>query len=83
MRREKRKRVIKPRDCSSLRRAGCGGGVDLRALIGEHPQAYAAGGEVLHGADQMGEVAAVTVEFPDHEHVALTGMGSVRNKRWF
>ena len=38
--------------------AGSGGGIDLRALIGEHPQAHAAGGEVLHGVDQMGEIAA-------------------------
>ena len=29
--------------------AGRGGGVDLRALTGEHPQAHASGGEVLHG----------------------------------
>ena len=28
------------------------------ALTGEHPQAHAAGGEGLHGVDQMGEVAA-------------------------
>ena len=47
---------------------GC---VDLRALTGEHPQAHASGGEVLHGVDQMGEIAAETVELPDHEHVAL------------
>ena len=51
--------------------AGRRGGVDLRALTGEHPQTHAAGGEVLHGVDEMGEVAAETVEFPDHEHVAL------------
>ena len=51
--------------------AGSGGGVDLRALTGEHPQAHAAGGEVLHGVDQMGEIAAETVEFPDDEYVAL------------
>ena len=37
--------------------AGRGRGVDLRALAGEHPQAHAAGGQVLHGVDQMGEVA--------------------------
>ena len=46
-------------------------GVDLRALTGEHPQVHTAGGENLHGADQMDEVAAEPVEFPDHEHVAL------------
>ena len=28
-------------------------------------------GWVLHGVDQMGEIAAETVEFPDHENVAL------------
>ena len=51
--------------------AGRRGGVDLRAFTGEHPQAHTAGGEVLHGVDQMGEVAAEEVEFPDHQHVAL------------
>ena len=35
------------------------------------PQAHAAGGQVLHGVDQMGEVAAEAVELPDDEHVAL------------
>ena len=34
------------------------GGVDLCALAGEHPQADAAGRQVLHGVDQVGEVAA-------------------------
>ena len=51
--------------------AGRGGGVDLRALAGEHPQAHAAGGQVLHGVDQMGEVAAEAVELPDDEDIAL------------
>ena len=41
------------------------------ALTGEHPQAHAAGGEGLHGVDQMGEVAAETVEFPDHQYIAF------------
>ncbi len=50
--------------------AGRRGGVDLRALPGEHPQAHAAGRQVLHGVDQVGEVAAEAVEFPDHAHVA-------------
>ena len=27
----------------------------------EHPQSHAAGGEVLHGVDQMGEIATDTV----------------------
>ena len=31
------------------------GGVDLRALAGEHTQAHAAGRQVLHGVDQVGE----------------------------
>ena len=47
-----------------------GGGVDLRALPGEHPQAHAAGRQVLHGVDQEGESATEAVELPDHEHVA-------------
>ena len=51
--------------------AGCDGTVDLCTLTGEHPQAHAAGGELLHGLDLMGEIAAEKVEFPDHEHVAL------------
>ena len=46
------------------------GGVDLRALPGEHPQAHAAGRQVLHGVDQVGEGAAQAVELPDDEHVA-------------
>ena len=50
--------------------AGGGGGVDLRALPGEHPQAHAAGREVLHGVDQVGEGAAEAVELPNDEHVA-------------
>ena len=40
-------------------------------MTGEHPQAHVTGREILHGVDQMGEVAAETVEFPDHEHIAL------------
>ena len=31
--------------------AGRGGGVDLCALAGEHPQAHAAGGQVRYGVD--------------------------------
>ena len=50
-------------------RPGRGRGVDLRALAGEHPQTHPAGRQSLHGVDQMGEVAAEAVEFP--EHVAL------------
>ena len=46
------------------------GGVDLRALPGEHPQAHAASRQVLHGVDQVGEGAAEAVELPDDEHVA-------------
>ena len=58
-------------DAFEHRPSECGGGIDLRALTREHPQTHAAGGEVLHGVDQMGEVTAETVEFPDHEHVGL------------
>ena len=42
--------------------AGRGGGVDLRALAGEHPQAHAAGRQVLHGVDQVGQGTAEAVE---------------------
>ena len=50
--------------------AGRRGGVDLRAVPGEHPQAHAAGRQVLHGVDQVGEGTAQAVELPDNEHVA-------------
>ena len=50
--------------------AGRRGGVDLRTLPGEHPQAHAAGRQVLHGVDQVSEGAAEAVEFPDNEHIA-------------
>ena len=51
--------------------AECGhGGVDLR-VHRRAPKAHTSGGEVLHGVEQMGEVAAETVELPDHENVAL------------
>ena len=36
-------------------------------LAGEHPQAHPAGRQVLHGVDQMSEVAAQPVELPDDE----------------
>ena len=49
---------------------GGGRGVDLCALPGEHPQAHAAGRQVLHGVDQVGKGAAEAVELPDDEHVA-------------
>ena len=55
---------------STARTPCSGGGVDLHALPGEHPQAHAAGRQVLHGVDQVGEGAAEAVELPDHEHVA-------------
>ena len=43
-------------------------GVDLRALAGEHPQAQAAGGQVLHGVDQ---VARLRPRRSPDEHVTL------------
>ena len=46
------------------------GGVDLRALPGEHPQTHAVGRQGLHGVDRVGEVAAEAGELPDDEHVA-------------
>ena len=48
---------------------GRGGGVDLRALPGEHPQAHAASQQVLHGVDQVGDGTAEAVEPPDDEHI--------------
>ena len=51
--------------------AECGqGGVDL-PVDRRAPKAHTSGGEVLHGVEQMGEVAAETIELPDHEPVAL------------
>ena len=55
----------------NTRRPARGRGVDLRPVAGEHPQAHAAGRQVLHGVDQVGEVAAEPVELPDDEHVAV------------
>ena len=59
------------REDAEYEAAGRGGGVDLRALAGEHPQAHLASRQVLHGVDQMGQVTAEAVELPDDEHVAL------------
>ena len=49
---------------------------------GEHPQAHAAGRQVLHGVDEMGEVAAQAVELPDHEHVALPQGAQAAVESW-
>jgi hypothetical protein len=46
-----------------------GGGVDLRALADKYAQAYAAGGQVQDGIDEVGEVTTETVELPHHQHV--------------
>ena len=51
--------------------AGRGGGVDRGALAGEHLQAHAAGGKVVHGVDQVAQVAAQTIELPQDQEVAL------------
>ena len=58
------------REDAEYEAAGRRGGVDLRALPGEHPQAHAASRQVLHGVDQVGEGATEAVELPDDEHVA-------------
>ena len=58
------------REAAEYEAAGGGGGVDLRAVPGEHPQAHAAGRQVLHGVDQVDEGATEAVERPDDEHVA-------------
>ena len=39
-------------------------------MPGEHPQAHAAGRQVLHGVDQVSEGTTEAVELPDDEHVA-------------
>ena len=46
------------REDAEYEAAGRRGGVDLRALPGEHPQAHAAGRQILHGVDQVGKGAA-------------------------
>ena len=38
---------------------------------GEHPQPHAAVRQILHGADQMGEVATQAVELPHDKDIAL------------
>ena len=59
------------REDAEYEAAGGGGGVDLRVLPGEHPQAHAAGRQVLHGVDQqVSEGTTEAVELPDDEHVA-------------
>jgi hypothetical protein len=50
--------------------AGGGRGVDRGALPGEHPQADAACIEVVHDVDEVTQVAAESIEFPDDEGVA-------------
>ena len=40
-------------------------------MTGEDLEADAACGEVMHGVDQVAEVAAEAVEFPDGEGIAL------------
>ena len=46
-------------------------GVDLSALAGENAQAHAAVRQVLHGADEVRELAARAVQLASHQHVAV------------
>src|SRR6202040_1441246 len=45
--------------------------IDRRALAGQDAQADSAGGEVMHGVDQVAEIAPEPIELPHHERVAF------------
>ena len=50
---------------------GCGCRVDLRALPRQHLQSDTAIRKVGDGLHQVMEAPAETIEFPDHEHIAV------------
>ena len=43
----------------------------VKPVAGQHLEADAACGQVVHGVDQVAEVTAQPVELPDHERIAL------------
>ena len=62
--------------------AACGGGgVDLRALAGEHTQAHAASGQFLNGVDEMSEVVTEEIKLPHDKCVALPSYQALNEGR--
>jgi EAL domain-containing protein (putative c-di-GMP-specific phosphodiesterase class I) len=49
--------------------AGGGRGVDGRTVAGQHLQADTAPGQVVHGVDQMAQVAPEPIQFPHHQRI--------------
>ena len=54
---------------------GRGRGVDLRPVAGRRPQAHPAG-QILHGVDRVGEVAAEAIELPEPQARRTSGQGA-------
>ena len=50
--------------------AGGGRGVDGRAMPGQHLEADAASGQVVHGVDEVPQVAPEAIQFPHGQRVA-------------
>ena len=48
-----------------------GGGVDAGPVPGQHLEADAACGQVMHRVDQVPQIAAQPVELPDDQRIAL------------
>ena len=49
--------------------AGGGCGVDCRTMAGQHLEANATPGQIMHGVDQVPKVAPEPVEFPHHQRI--------------
>ena len=62
--------------------AGCGGGVEGRALPGEDLQADAALGEVVDDVDQVTQVPAKAVELPHDQRVTVPESFQARRQFW-
>ena len=50
---------------------GCGGRIDLSVLTRKNLESDASVGKILYRVGQMPKIAAETIEFPDHRHIAL------------
>ena len=48
-----------------------GRGVDAGPVAGQHLEADAACGQIMHGIDQVPQIAAQPVELPDDQRIAL------------
>jgi hypothetical protein len=55
---------------------------DRRALAGQHAQADLAGGEVMHGIDEVAEISPEPVELPHNKRVALAERLQTRGEAW-